>query len=107
MGKLAEEVLAGRAERDAARDRLDRQIARLKDDIEERGISGRVMDEVSETASKAFDEAMQVAGESKGVIAGTIALLAIWFMRNPIIAWLEDTLGQAAETEGPENNDDE
>lgn len=101
----AKQVLAGRAERNAARHRLDAQLAKLKADYEERGLGGRIADELSVKAGHAIDEAAQVASESKGIIAGTIGLLAIWFLRNPIISVLDRVLSNDADEEGYNTDD--
>jgi len=34
-----------------------------------------------------------VVQEHPGVIAGTIAALMLWILRNPIIGWLDHLLG--------------
>lgn len=93
MGKLAAQVLADRAARDAARAVFDAHYGVLKADLEERGLGGRIADEAIEQAKDVFDEAVAVAEEHPGAIGGTIAVLALWMMRNPIVAWLERTLG--------------
>ncbi len=105
MATNARQVLADRAERDVAKARLDTQVARLKADYEERGIGGRIADEFSVKAAAALDEAADVAGESKGIIAGTIGLLALWFLRKPILSALESALGSDADDEGYETDD--
>lgn len=105
MPNAAEVLLRSeRANRDAARARLDGQIARIRGDIEERGIGGRIADEAAAKAFAALDEAAAVASESKGVIGGTLALLALWFFRRPILSALAGLLG-ADEQEGHDDND--
>ena len=88
-----------RDSRDAARDELDTQIARIRGDMEGRGIGGRIADEASAKAMAALDEAAEIANESKGVIGGTLALLALWFFRRPILDALSALIGS--------HNDDE
>ena len=111
MSKLADQVITTRAARNVAMAEIEERIARVKGDREEHGIGGRIADAVSEATREAFDEAMKVADESKGIIAGTAALLVIWFLRNPVITWLENTLGKDADTdtdtEGNDSYDDE
>ncbi|MBV1917904.1 MAG: hypothetical protein KUG65_07565 [Sphingomonadaceae bacterium] len=107
MGKLADQVITTRAAKNVAMAEIEERIARVKGDREEDGIGGRIAGAVSGAARDAFDEAMQVADESKGIIAGTTALLLIWFLRNPVITWLEETLGKDPDTEGNDSNDDE
>lgn len=93
MGKLADQVLADRAARDAARAAFDAHYAAIKADMEERGIAGRIADETVEQAKGMFDEAVAVAESHPGVIGGTIAALLLWIFRTTIISWA----GQALE----------
>ena len=89
-----------RASRDAAREQLDTEISRIKGDMEERGIGGRIADEASAKAMAALDEAAEIASESKGVIGGTLALLALWFFRRPILDALAALMGSHQDEEG-------
>lgn len=91
--RLAAQVLADRATRDAAKRVYDARIEALKADVAERGIGGRLMDEVSEQAHAMFDEAVAVVEEHPGAIGATIATLALWILRNPIMAWIDVLLG--------------
>ena len=77
-----------RQARDAARATFDANLAQVKDDLAARGVGGRVADRLGEDARTVLGEALDIAGESKGVIAGTVAMLALWFLRQPIIAWV-------------------
>ncbi len=97
MNKLAAQVMADRAARDAARAVFDEHYGVLKADIEERGVTGRILDEAKEQAKDMFDEAVAVAEANPGVIGGTIAALALWLLRNPIIAWIEKMLEPAVD----------
>lgn len=74
--------------RDTARATFDANLAQVKDDLAARGLGGRVADRLGEDARSALDEALDIATESKGIIAGTVAMLALWFLRQPIIAWV-------------------
>jgi len=107
MNRLAREVLAQRADRNAAKARLDSRVAWIRAELEERGLAGRMADTVQASAQEAMDEAVLVAGESKGVIAGTAALLALWFLRNPIITWVEHTLRSESEFERQDQDEHE
>ncbi len=82
-----------RANRDAARAQLDDHIARIRGDMEDRGIGGRIADEASAKAFDTLDEAVRIAGQSKGVIGGALALLLLWFFRRPILSALAAMLG--------------
>ena len=96
----ARKLNAARAARDSAREAFDAQMLRLRGDPEARSIGGHLADRLSSDARAAFDQALDVASESKGIIAGTIAALALWFLRGPIITWVEDQLdGNSTESE--------
>lgn len=86
-------VLADKALRDAAKSSFDTRLAQVRLDLEARGIAGRVADQVADQARMVFDEASDVAQEHPGIIAGTIAALMLWILRNPIIGWLDHLLG--------------
>jgi hypothetical protein len=75
--------------RNAAREAFDARLRQVRRDLQARGVGGRIADKIGEEARDALDEAIDVASESKGVIAGTIAALALWFLRHPIIAWAD------------------
>ena len=102
MSSAADELAAARAARDAARAAYDASLMQLRGDPAEQSIGGRVAERLSEDARAAFDKALDVASESKGIIAGTVAALAQWFLRHPIIAWAEHLLGDEEESD----NDD-
>lgn len=107
MTRAAEQlVLAERASRDAAKARLDTQIARIRGGIEERGIGGRIADEASAKAFAALDEAAEIAGQSKGVIGGTLALLALWSFRRPIISAFASLFGADDGSDDSKGNND-
>lgn len=91
--RLAAQVLADRLARDAARAAYDARVEALKSDYAERGIAGRLMDEMSEQVHAMFDEAVNVVEEHPGAIGATIATLALWILRNPIMAWVDVLLG--------------
>ncbi|MDE8653628.1 hypothetical protein [Novosphingobium album (ex Liu et al. 2023)] len=106
MGTHAQQVLADKAARKAARDALDTRLARMKADLETRGLAGRIADEVSERARVVIDEAVDVAEAHPGVIGGTIAALALWLLRHPLIAliaYLFDRAGTEEQDDGDGN----
>lgn len=75
-----------RAARTLAKADFDASLARVRGDLAARGVAGRVVDgAVEETAGVAF-EAIDVARANKTVIAGTVAALAAWLLRRPLIA---------------------
>ncbi len=84
-GDLAE----ARAARDAARAVFDARLQRLRGDPEAESTGGHIAGRLGDDARSALHHALDVAGESKGIIAATLAALALWFLRHPIVAWVE------------------
>lgn len=107
MAKLARQLEVDRAARDAARAAFDTRYGAIKADMEERGIAGRIIDDTMRQARGAFDEAVDVAENHPGVMGGTIAALMLWFLRNPIIAWIGELLGPGAESKKEPDGDQE
>jgi hypothetical protein len=100
MSPLASQLDQARQARDSARAAFDARLGRLKSDLEARGVGGRIADKIGEEAHGALDQALDVAKESKGVIAGTAAALALWFLRHPIIAWADGLIEGGKEKDG-------
>lgn len=89
MERLAKQLDNDRLARDAARGAFDQRFALVKRDLEARGVGGRIADKIGEDARDIFNEAVEVASAHRGVVAGTIAAVAIWIFRNPIITGIE------------------
>ncbi len=81
---MAGKLEQAKATRNAARDAFQSQLSQVQDDLTARGIGGRIADRAGEVVA----EAAEVAGEHKGIVAGTIAALAAWFLRGPILELL-------------------
>lgn len=96
MSRLAAQVMADRAARDAAKAQLDRHYQAFTADMNERGIGGRIADEAIEQAKLVFDEAVTVVEEHPAAIGGTLAALVLWLVRNPLMAWIKDTFDHGA-----------
>lgn len=82
-----------RTARNTARSALDARLATLRGEISERGVTGRIADAAKDEAAAVLAQGLDIARESRGIIAGTAAALALWFLRNPIIAWAEALVG--------------
>lgn len=96
MGKLAAQVMADRATRDAAKARFDGHYQVFKADIEERGLGGRIVDEATEQAKLMLDEAVTIVEEHPAVVGGTLAALALWLLRNPIVNLVETLIARVS-----------
>lgn len=94
MSPYVRQLAEARAARDAARGVFDARLEQVRRDLDARGVGGRLADRLGEDAKSVLDEALDVASESKGIIAGTIAVLALWLMRHPIFAWIGGLLDQ-------------
>ena len=93
MAKLALQLEADRAARDTARAAFDARYGAIKADMEERGLTGRIVDETMEQARGLLDETVDVAESHPAVVGGTIVALVLWFLRNQIAAWIEELIG--------------
>ncbi len=84
MSRNVENLAIDRANRDAARAVFTERLARIKADLEARGVGSRVAGSVVEGTSDALDAGLDVARERKGLIAGTIGALLLWIFRQPL-----------------------
>jgi hypothetical protein len=80
------ELLAAKSVRDGARADFDARLATVRGDVAARSVGGRVTDSAIEAAQDVMDEAVAVADANRGIVAGTLAVLALWFLRNPLLA---------------------
>jgi len=96
MSREAEQRLGeDRAVRRAARGLFDRRLAQVKADLAARGVGGRIKAKAQDQAFKALDQGLAVASESKGIIAGTVAALGLWFARKPLLSSLRRLFAKA------------
>lgn len=85
MSEIERQLADTRAKRNAARRLFDSRFNRIKGDVEAHGgIGGKVKDEAGRKLEDAADKGLAIAAESKGIIAGTVAALALWFFRVPL-----------------------
>ncbi len=88
MNQAEQQVEEAKAARRSARDSLALCIARVRGDVEERGVGGRIADKLGEDARATLDEAKAVVRAYPGIVAGTIAAIAVWIFRNPLLSLL-------------------
>lgn len=96
MSDPVDQFRADRDNRHAARAVFDAGVTQVKDDLAARGIGGRIADKAGDEAMAALDEAVAVAKDSKGIIAGTVAALALWTFRAPLISAAQGLWGKLA-----------
>lgn len=85
--------------RDAAHAVFRADLERVRRDLAARGIAGRIADKAGEEAREAVDSALTVAVEHKGVVAGTLAALLLWILRNPLIEAIGHLFGHDEDRE--------
>ncbi|MFM5908519.1 MAG: hypothetical protein ACKOPO_13195 [Novosphingobium sp.] len=84
MSDADDKLQADRAHREAARQQVVERFTALKGALADKGIGRRIGERAVGKARSAADNAVEIAVESKGIIAGTAGLLALWFFRKPI-----------------------
>lgn len=84
MNEAEQRLLSDRANRASARQLVDGGVSQVNADLAARGIGGRIKDKVTGEVGDALATGVQVARENKPVIAGTIGLLLVWFLRGPL-----------------------
>ena len=93
-----------RATRNDARARFDTTIEQMKPDFTVHSVSTRLTNKLTGDAKATAAYALDIARENKGVVAGTLAAIALWFLRNPIIAWIERHFGDEDRPKSGEDN---
>lgn len=89
-----DELQRARSARNAAQTRVTTGIAKVKADLSARSLKQRVSDASIEKGADAIEQVVDVANSNRAVIAGTVAALGLWFLRNPIIAKVRQLTGQ-------------
>lgn len=98
-------LIAARDARNSAKGRLDASLSAMRAGLEEKGIGERVADGVAEKAADTFEQVVEVASANKAVVAGTLGALALWFLRNPLLALAARTLHR--DDPFPKDHDDD
>jgi hypothetical protein len=94
-----------RIEREETRTAFRARLERVKADLSARSIGSRVAERIGEEAVEVLDYTFDVARDSKGIIAGTLAALVLWLFRNPIIGWAEGLFGSDGKQKECEDDD--
>jgi hypothetical protein len=75
-----------RAARDRARAEFSRRLASAKVDLAPAALKRRVVAEAQQTTLSVAQQAIEIANDSRGVVAATASALLIWLARKPIMA---------------------
>ena len=97
MNQPIDDLASNRTARDEALGALTGHARRIKTGLEEKSIGERLAEHAASKARSAGQEALDVARDSKSVIAGTAAALALWLFRKPIEQQARKLLPRAAD----------
>lgn len=88
MSNAEDRLLDDRRTRKAARAVFDAGLSQVKSDLGARSIPGRIADKARHEATEAVATGLEVASESKGIIAAVIGAIGLWTFRAPVLRWL-------------------
>ncbi|MGB3470121.1 MAG: hypothetical protein WBA51_04795 [Erythrobacter sp.] len=104
MSRLPDQFYQDRALRDAARTVLKADVEHARSTLSGKGIASRVGSRIGDGAKDVLEMAKVHAEDKRGIIAGLIAAVTLWFMREPLLEIFG--LGSAAESPEGELEDD-
>jgi len=97
MSNAEQRLIEDRANRNAARQLVERGTGQVKSDLAARGVGGRIKDKVTGEVEDTLATGLKVARENKPIIAGTIGLLLVWFLRGPLGRLITRLFGDQSE----------
>ncbi|MFM5948679.1 MAG: hypothetical protein ACKOPM_05520 [Novosphingobium sp.] len=112
MNDAESRLSADRSTRQAARGLFDTRLARVKADLAARPVPQRIKAKAQDEVFRAADLAIDVAKESKGIIAASAGAIALWIFREPLVRTLsgwfakspvQEQTDSAAETDEQEH----
>lgn len=84
MSRANRDLAEKRRIRDRAKAGFEGKLSRVKQDLAPDAIKARLVSDARHKAVEIAQEAMAIASDSRGVIAGTVAALAVWAARRQI-----------------------
>jgi hypothetical protein len=94
MSEAESKLAQDRGNRRAARGLFDTRLAQVKTDLAARGVGGRIKAKAQDDAVSAIKQGVDIAKESKGIIAATAGALALWVFRAPLLSAARELFGQ-------------
>ena len=91
-----------KALRDAALAVFQADLKFIRQDLDTRGIGGRIADRLGDATLDMVDEAADYAEGNTGQVAAALAAIVLWFARAPILHGLAGLLG--IEDDDPEQS---
>ena len=92
MSALEQRLAEDKALRDAALAVFQADLKFIRQDLDTRGIGGRIADRLGDATLDMVDEAADYAEGNKGQIAAALAAIVLWFARAPILHGLAGLL---------------
>ncbi len=86
MSKPDPALAEQRAARNRARAEFSRRLAVAKADLAPAALKRRVIAEAQQTTLSVAQQAIEIANDSRGVVAATVAALLLWLARKPVMA---------------------
>lgn len=86
MSAADEKLAQLRAARDAARADLLGRTTRIRNLSKPGELRRRLTNDVKVQGRKALSQAMEIASDERGILAGTLTALALWLARKQILA---------------------
>ena len=99
MSTISTRLAEDKALRDAALAVFQDDLKFIREDLDQRGVGGRIADRLGDATLDMVDEAADYAEANKGQIAAAVAAVVLWFARAPL-------LDAAARLLGVEDGDD-
>lgn len=85
MSELERRFVEDRRVRGAARANFDAGVDQVKADLGARSVPGRIADKARHEATDAMATGLEMASESKGIIAAVVAGIGLWLFRAPLL----------------------
>lgn len=95
MNEAERRLAEDRALRQSAKGLFDTRLGQVRADLSARSVPARVKAKAQDQAFDALDKGIDIAKESKGVIAATVGALALWAFRKPLLKAIDGWFGQA------------
>jgi hypothetical protein len=93
MSALERRLAEDRALRDAALGVFRTDLAFIREDLNARGVGGRIADRIGDSAKDMLDDAVDYAEDNRGQVAAAIAAIVLWFARAPLLNGLAQIFG--------------
>lgn len=61
-------------------------VANLRADLAAKSVGDRIVDRIHEGAVDIFEEGVELADNNRGIAAGLVGAVVLWFARDPILA---------------------